>query len=524
MPKTPATARYTTKGIGKKQKFVRPCGLCSMSVTYTKTIQGNLTRWETLYALEAHTIPLLCVGCWQKNNTDYVNDLITCAKTEEKGGPATNILINTLGVSYNDNTTRNKGFAVLTHVPTHQQRTQIYDCLRSRGHQLSQVEVDQMMSCREKLISLWITTRFARASPCLMSFQDLDSFTRSIFEFTLNPRFDDVLRAATNKEADISIQRLIPPPSCQTNSSHSEFHSTGNWGTHWNEKLNKVCAGSIVEWFQTYLPSQCNSEQAPTLSLNMEKGPEVTYSVSSKTRRKTKFGSKKHAQVVERTGSCFLANAKCSVLTNDLSGSGKNTTMKMLYKLLLRNNGYVAGDLRSKGNPLPVLDPCSGTVSDDSSGLSSILSYLAIGDKPSRCKASRFRGEKRKREAEGKLPVPSVHVPLLSVSWWQGKVMPMDTPYCHVCYARHVRGPRMELQGQGHPDRCVCDEMEGMIVGALHIVRARTPYKDPTTGCLLVSAHQVPLDLSILVHASVHRPIYIIHSTRRWSPSDARSP
>ena len=196
----------------------------------------------------------------------------------------------------------------------------------------------------------------------------------------------------------------------------------------------------------------------------------------------------------------------------------------MFYKLLLRNNGYVAGDLRSKGNPLPVLDPCSGTVSDDSSGLSSILSYLAIGDKPSRCKASRNRGEKRKREAEGKLPVPSVHVPLLSVNWWKGKVMPMDTSYCHVCYARHVRVPRMELQDQGHPDRCVCDEVEGMIVGALHIVRARAPYKDPTTGCLLVSAHQVPLDLSILVHASTHRPIYIIHSTRRWSPSESRSP
>jgi hypothetical protein len=217
--------------------------------------------------------------------------------------------------------------------------------------------------------------------------------------------------------------------------------------------------------------------------------------------------------------------------------------MKMFYKLLLRNNGYSTGELRSKDKSLPVLEPCSGTVSNASSGLSSILRL--VGDKPNlphgkkrnreaegkSCprrlvgdKPKLPHGEKRKREAEGKLSVDSVHVPVLSFNLWQGKVMPMDTLYCHVCYARHVRGPRMAVQVQGHPDRCLCDETESMIVGALHLVRARTPYKDTSTGNTLVSAHQVPLDPSILVHPSAHRPIYTIHSTRRWSPSDPRSP
>ena len=517
----------------------RPCGLCKSPVQHTKAMGDNLYKWELLYGYQRGELPLLCVACWILKNNGYVADLKSCAEIERKQDPEAvglaALVLGRLGVPFHNNKPNNLGFACLAHVPTSAQRELIEKELLSSNStsvhrtriQFSQTAIRSAMFSREdSLESLWRTSNFAHASPCLMSLHDLAAFTKAVLHFTLAPTKEALTAATAAKEIDVSIQRL----------TSEDFCHIANWDVHWRPEMNEVVASSVVDFLQNFLreeaTKQAKSDQAPRLSLEMPNGPGVTYYEETLVKAKsTRYSSTKpRREVNEQTAYGMLSN-----VPSETFSSKTRSQLRTFYMLLIRNNGANTGELRSVNASLPVMEPCTGIVSDATTGLFGILHYLAMGShlhpgsyqKKSSSSSSTsysssssnapkphpgsFSSQKQSsfsshQHSGTKKIVNGPQCALLSFSAWSGLSLPMDEEHSHICFARNIHSPPMFLPG--HPEGCKCERVETMIVGALHIIRAKTG----VDGCL--ACHQVTL-----VYPSTRPSIYLsIHPSMTSPP------
>jgi len=84
---------------------------------------------------------------------------------------------------------------------------------------------------------------------------------------------------------------------------------------------------------------------------------------------------------------------------------------------------------------------------------------------------------------------------LLSFNLWGGGVMPLSEEYSAACYVRTVGEYDSSILPSlpKHPNDCLCNKREYVLVGGFHIVQVRQPYTTPTSsgGALVAGFHSI---------------------------------
>jgi len=231
---------------------------------------------------------------------------------------------------------------------------------------------------------------------------------------------------------------------------------------------------SIVDFLGPFLRNVQPTEP-PSLSLTMGSGPSVNYET-------TKDGPALNGNVI-------MSNCPAKIFTTKSQGGNILT----LYKFVIRNNGYAMGECRRINEHLRVLDPCSGFVSCQDTGMGGILHFLSCGadrekDRKRRFSKVQFEGGGLSSSSSSSAAMGGTYIPLLSVNSWSGNRLSMDEATSPACFGLHLRTPPLALPD--HPQDCACNKFERALVGAMQIVRALSPMKCGNLGTSIAS-HQV---------------------------------